>query len=654
MAVVAIALGVVGMSAFEAHIINVTAQIENALAVSTNEIEFGTVFPQESFIERMDIRLSGSFLEEDRVDDISYILKQKSKPRPDVTEPTPSGEPIDEFCHNWLPEDFGDPGDPANPYYIFCYPSLCPYLSKHDADPEDQNDSPGVLALHDPGITILEGHLGKAEGDIIDLWDIDLVVPCFEEHCAQDWPAFVAANNPDADPEAFKLDPRLNSSVFGCDLWFEVTGFSFPQNTFCGDGIVQTPNDEGTGGPNNDGNEECDTSDPIPCVDQEGYDGERDCTDCTLGECIPTESCGDGTINGNEVCDDGANNGLPNFCNIDCTGFTQPECGNGTIEGNEECDDGTSNSDSQPDACRTDCTLPICGDSVVDSGEECDDGGTTPGDGCSAICEIEEGTITITKVVENNGVGTLSAGDFQMEIDGVDEDQNTAIPVGVGTRTVGEDSQPGYEMSFTDGDCDSVGEINVQAGQDYTCEVTNEFLVGTITVTKVVTNNHGGTAGIGDFNLFVDATAMTSGVSMNFAPGTYTVTESGVFGYEAIFSGDCDANSQQITIAAAENKTCTITNDDIRPVVNLEKSVINDNGGSALPTEFIMRVDGVPVPHLGSKPVNANTNIQITEDAKAGYSFFSLTGTNCPSALGQNFQLTPGQSVTCTVTNDDN
>jgi hypothetical protein len=49
-------------------------------------------------------------------------------------------------------------------------------------------------------------------------------------------------------------------------------------------------------------------------------------------------------------------------------------CGDGSRNGVEACDEGSANSDSQPDACRTDCTLPRCGDSVVDSGETCDEG----------------------------------------------------------------------------------------------------------------------------------------------------------------------------------------------------------------------------------------------------------------------------------------
>ncbi|MDX9999665.1 MAG: kelch repeat-containing protein [Polyangia bacterium] len=72
-------------------------------------------------------------------------------------------------------------------------------------------------------------------------------------------------------------------------------------------------------------------------------------------------ACGDGDPAGNQNQNQGNNN-------------SQALCGDGLRTGGEECDDGPSNSDSIPDACRTDCTLAHCGDSVVDEGEECDDG----------------------------------------------------------------------------------------------------------------------------------------------------------------------------------------------------------------------------------------------------------------------------------------
>jgi len=49
-----------------------------------------------------------------------------------------------------------------------------------------------------------------------------------------------------------------------------------------------------------------------------------------------------------------------------------PICGNGIIEEGEECDDGLLNSDTQPDACRTNCRKAHCGDKVIDSGEDFD------------------------------------------------------------------------------------------------------------------------------------------------------------------------------------------------------------------------------------------------------------------------------------------
>ena len=75
----AFSLGVVGFSAFEAHIINVTAKIENAVSVDTEHIDFGQVYPQETFDESFTVELSQSFLEQDRVGQVDYLLRQKPK-----------------------------------------------------------------------------------------------------------------------------------------------------------------------------------------------------------------------------------------------------------------------------------------------------------------------------------------------------------------------------------------------------------------------------------------------------------------------------------------------------------------------------------------------------------------------------------------------
>ena len=79
-------------------------------------------------------------------------------------------------------------------------------------------------------------------------------------------------------------------------------------------------------------------------------------------------------------------------------------CGDGVVTPEEACDDGPANSDSVPDACRTNCAQPHCGDLVIDSGEQCDDGNLTAGDGCSPACLFEASSTTgVTTDVPTTG-----------------------------------------------------------------------------------------------------------------------------------------------------------------------------------------------------------------------------------------------------------
>jgi len=247
---VAIALATVPMfAAFEAHVINVTAEIENALFIHPESRDFGTVFPQEYRELGVFVSFSESFSATDqtRVGTVEYVIKQKPKPRPEPDRPLPILKPdynqylpggqfagqlyphfIDnelqraEYCHTHQP---ADPANPDDLYYINCYPTLCPYLSKTpDGFPQPSNDT-GVPALHDPTATSswAFGKINKFGIDVADTWVIDLAVPCFEDQCAQDWDDFVHGINPAADPDAFVLPQSLEHEVFGCDLWFEVT-----------------------------------------------------------------------------------------------------------------------------------------------------------------------------------------------------------------------------------------------------------------------------------------------------------------------------------------------------------------------------------------------------------------------------------------------
>jgi len=93
--------------------------------------------------------------------------------------------------------------------------------------------------------------------------------------------------------------------------------------------------------------------------------------------------CGNGVKEGVEECDNGSNNSdsQPDACRVDCTWH---RCGDYVTDSDEECDDGPANSNQIPGACRKDCREAHCGDGVVDpqNSERCDDGNGNAYDGC--------------------------------------------------------------------------------------------------------------------------------------------------------------------------------------------------------------------------------------------------------------------------------
>jgi cysteine-rich repeat protein len=145
-----------------------------------------------------------------------------------------------------------------------------------------------------------------------------------------------------------------------------------------------------------EGNEECDPPGGACDFNMDGNIDDGKCDDQCQCRALPA-GCLDAVKNGNETdvdcggscprCGDGDNCLVGNDCQSGFCPAGQCEfSGNGVIDPGEECDNGADNSDSLPDACRTNCTSPFCGDNVVDTGEQCDDGFTTSCGTCNSTC----------------------------------------------------------------------------------------------------------------------------------------------------------------------------------------------------------------------------------------------------------------------------
>lgn len=248
-------------AAFEAHVINVTATIENALSVPVEPIQFGTVFPQEHLEKNLVVSLSNSFMAADRVDDVEYIIRQKPKcawswkDNVDVwhidESTTRTGHPVGGPLEETI--DCGQaprPSEGVPPIASWgSLPVLCNYVSKdgEKIDPDSDVNKDGVSSAdgvltsfhkawtwNNPlGLNWLDtkGRLAKSDRDFQDNWIIDLAVPCFGGHCAQDWLKFVRdesgnQNMTQAEADSYIQPIENEHKVFGCDLWVEVTGVS--------------------------------------------------------------------------------------------------------------------------------------------------------------------------------------------------------------------------------------------------------------------------------------------------------------------------------------------------------------------------------------------------------------------------------------------
>lgn len=213
-----------------------------------------------------------------------------------------------------------------------------------------------------------------------------------------------------------------------------------------------------------------------------------------------------------------------------------------------------------------------------------------------------EATLHVIKHVVNDDGGKEIATDFIMHVkapgssgplaDVVSpatgaEAPGTSYALTSGTYVVSEDVHAGYAQSFS-GDCDGNGNVTLISGTHKTCTITNDDILtktppppsapesATLHVVKIVINDNGGkavvsdavvhvTSGSGDVSGSPQAGVASPGTSYALNAGTYMVSEDFFSGYKVAIGGDCSA-SGAVVLAPGDDKTCTITNNDIAEV----------------------------------------------------------------------------------------
>ena len=300
-------------------------------------------------------------------------------------------------------------------------------------------------------------------------------------------------------------------------------------------------------------------------------------------------------------------------------------------------------------------------------------------------------TLTLTKTLLNDNGGDLTIADFDVSIDGVEVVNGAANTVDSNVDIeISELDMPGYtEGSWSCSDSTGLtttlptagvatGEvISLAAGAVVNCEISNDDIGPTLSLTKNLVNDDGGDKLVTDFDISIDGVEVVAGainpVMANqailiselsipgYTAGTWNCTDS--TGLTTVLPTAGAAIGESITLEPGSQVVCDITNDDIAPVLTLAKTVVNDNGGDKLVEDFDISIDGVEVVSGTPTTVLANSVITISELDLVPYSEGTWACTDANGlttglpdagvATGTDITLLPGSDVTCSITNND-
>jgi Prealbumin-like fold domain len=216
--------------------------------------------------------------------------------------------------------------------------------------------------------------------------------------------------------------------------------------------------------------------------------------------------------------------------------------------------------------------------------------------------------------------------------------------------------------------------------QDRSLSADAVIFPGSITVIKDATPNGptsfsftGSPAPLSNFSLVDDGTSANTQVFGNIKNfQTYTVNETPIpsgWAFDAIScsvtspnGGSFSTSSTTTTIDMheGENYTCTYTNHQQPGTLIVKKHVVNDNGGTKNAGDFTLHVKNGGSDVSGSPAAGSESGTSYTLDAgsyvvsenapPSGYTQTGISG-DCDSS--GNVTVVPGQTKTCTITNDD-
>ncbi len=310
---------------------------------------------------------------------------------------------------------------------------------------------------------------------------------------------------------------------------------------------------------------------------------------------------------------------------------------------------------------------------------------------CSIINDDIAPTLTLTKSIVNDDGGLLTVDDFEISIDGTEVTNGVANLLSAGVPyTISEVDDGGYtEGTWACVDANGLTTglptagiatgtvVELSEGAAVTCEISNNDIAPTLTLTKTLTNDNGGDLTIADFDISIDGSEAVSGIAQAvLANVDITISELIVDGYDSGAWSCTDGNAQTTglpTAGSAANTTvnlkpgsavqCEITNNDIPATLTLVNTIINDNGGDRVAADFGLAIDNTAVAHNTAQTITANIPLTISELDLAGYTEGSwscvdanaLTGTlpDAGTATGVSMTIKPGSAVTCEITNDD-